>query len=124
MQQIKHAGPSEEEGPPAFADVATAADGDGSCISDLDLSTYFDSLEAWNEVPAEYTQDGCIDEDEWNSLVSGGFDGSSGGSGNSDPPPGTVLCPGMAASKYCDCGGDCSDNPDWCACAEAQACCI
>jgi hypothetical protein len=38
-------------------------------------------------------------------------------------PPGTVLCPGQPAANYCDCGGDCANNPSWCACAAAQACC-
>ena len=35
------------------------------------------------------------------------------------------TCPGQSASDYCDCGGDCTLNSEWCACAEAQAaaCC-
>ena len=62
---------------PAFADVATAADGDGSCISEQDLTAYFGDPEAWNDVPADYIQDGCMDEGEWSSLASDsyGYDG-------------------------------------------------
>ena len=41
------------------------------------------------------------------------------------PALGEVLCPGQAESDYCDCQTDCSDNPSFCGCAEAQAseCC-
>ena len=36
---------------------------------------------------------------------------------------GFPVCPGQAASNYCDGGGDCSTQPEWCACPEAQALC-
>jgi hypothetical protein len=36
---------------------------------------------------------------------------------------GSVLCPDLPPSDYCDCGFDCTENPQWCACGEAQACC-
>ncbi len=34
-----------------------------------------------------------------------------------------VLCNGMDKEDYCDCEADCVQNPSYCACAEAQACC-
>jgi len=36
-----------------------------------------------------------------------------------------VLCPGQDFSNYCDCTGDCKNNPSFCSCAAAQAasCC-
>jgi len=37
--------------------------------------------------------------------------------------PGSVICPGMVSSNYCDCSSDCTNNPSWCACSDAQACC-
>merc|ERR1719409_481917 len=39
-------------------------------------------------------------------------------------PNDSVLCPGLPAVAYCDCGGDCtSHHLDWCACPEALECC-
>merc|ERR1719421_2297476 len=38
-------------------------------------------------------------------------------------PPGAQLCPGQPASNYCDCSSDCTNQPSWCACSDAQACC-
>jgi len=35
----------------------------------------------------------------------------------------TVLCPGFEEGQYCDCSGDCTYQPNWCSCAEAQTCC-
>merc|ERR1711933_10464 len=35
-----------------------------------------------------------------------------------------VLCPGQPSENYCDCAGDCTGNPSFCACSEAQECCI
>ena len=45
--------------------------------------------------------------------------------GFTSPALGEVLCPGQAEGDYCDCQTDCSDNPSFCGCAEAQAseCC-
>ena len=42
-----------------------------------------------------------------------------------DGSEGHVLCPGLPAQDFCDCGGDCTFQPAFCACAEAQApeCC-
>ena len=37
--------------------------------------------------------------------------------------PTQVLCPGMPAADYCDCGGDCTNQPSFCACGEARQCC-
>ena len=35
-----------------------------------------------------------------------------------------ILCDGMVdPGMYCDCDWDCTENPDWCACDDAQACC-
>jgi hypothetical protein len=36
-----------------------------------------------------------------------------------------VSCPGLAASDYCDCGGDCTERPQFCSCAAAKdaSCC-
>ena len=36
---------------------------------------------------------------------------------------GTILCQGLPAGDYCDCGGDCTDFPAFCECEEAQECC-
>ena len=33
------------------------------------------------------------------------------------------MCDGQPPQNYCDCAGDCTANPDWCACEEAQSCC-
>ena len=38
-------------------------------------------------------------------------------------PPGAVSCPGLPVADYCDCGGDCTNQPTWCACAAATSCC-
>ena len=38
-------------------------------------------------------------------------------------PSGSVLCAGQIESDYCDCGFDCTANPSFCACDEAQTCC-
>ena len=40
-------------------------------------------------------------------------------------PSTSVLCAGQIESNYCDCGGDCTANPSFCACDEAQTktCC-
>lgn len=37
---------------------------------------------------------------------------------------GSVLCPGQPSEKFCDCEGDCTGNQDFCACDEANACCV
>jgi len=60
--------------------VATAADDDAACISEQDLREHgpATNIYQWNDLPAEYTQDGCIDEGEWNSMVSGGPSGDQG----------------------------------------------
>jgi len=34
-----------------------------------------------------------------------------------------VLCPGQPSKNFCDCEGDCTGNPDFCACDSAQDCC-
>lgn len=34
-----------------------------------------------------------------------------------------VTCPGNSPEEYCDCGGDCYNEPDWCSCTEAVSCC-
>jgi len=67
---IKHAGS------PAFVDVATAADGDGACISEADLIGYKNAnpendAPNWEDLPEEYSGDGCIDETEFNALTYG-----------------------------------------------------
>merc|ERR1719401_1932637 len=36
----------------------------------------------------------------------------------------TVFCPGQPSENYCDCEGDCTGNPSFCACSEAQECCM
>lgn len=35
----------------------------------------------------------------------------------------TVLCPGFPSGNYCDCDGDCTVSPTFCACPAAQQCC-
>jgi len=34
-----------------------------------------------------------------------------------------VHCPGMKPSQYCDCQGDCTGIPEYCACPDALQCC-
>jgi hypothetical protein len=34
-----------------------------------------------------------------------------------------VLCPDQSKENYCDCTGDCTEEPQWCQCADAQKCC-
>merc|ERR1712146_164709 len=34
-----------------------------------------------------------------------------------------VLCPGQPKENYCDCDGDCNNQPNWCSCQDAQECC-
>jgi hypothetical protein len=36
-----------------------------------------------------------------------------------------IACPGLSieSNTYCDCDGDCTEMPQYCACAEAQKCC-
>jgi len=38
-------------------------------------------------------------------------------------PDGSVLCPDQPQENYCDCDGDCTEQPSWCACTEAKDCC-
>jgi len=40
-----------------------------------------------------------------------------------DVPDDAVTCPGTSPGQYCDCGGDCYNEPDWCSCTEAVSCC-
>jgi len=35
----------------------------------------------------------------------------------------SVLCPGQPKDQYCDCDGDCANNPGLCACPAAKKCC-
>ena len=51
-------------------------------------------------------------------IMMGGGDSDGGDGGDS-----FVLCPGNNPSDYCDCGGDCVENPSYCSCSDAQACC-
>ena len=37
--------------------------------------------------------------------------------------PRFVLCDGMREGDYCDCSGDCTHKPEFCACEAARACC-
>ena len=36
-----------------------------------------------------------------------------------------VVCPGFSieGNTYCDCEGDCLEQPEWCSCPEAKHCC-
>ena len=34
-----------------------------------------------------------------------------------------VLCPGYDKDDFCDCDGDCTENPKWCSCPKAVDCC-
>merc|ERR1739848_544207 len=52
------------------------------------------------------------------NLLPASFD-SVFGRGESD----NILCPGQPTENFCDCEGDCTGNPDFCACDEAKACC-
>merc|ERR1719437_312758 len=35
-----------------------------------------------------------------------------------------ILCPGQPTENFCDCEGDCTGNPEYCACSEGKACCV
>ena len=37
--------------------------------------------------------------------------------------PDSVQCPDQPTENYCDCSGDCTGHPEFCGCADAQACC-
>jgi len=43
--------------------------------------------------------------------------------GAEEVPSDAFLCPGQPTHNYCDCRGDCHNQPQWCACSEAQNCC-
>lgn len=34
-----------------------------------------------------------------------------------------IVCPGQPLENFCDCAGDCTGQPEWCACEKAQECC-
>ena len=38
-------------------------------------------------------------------------------------PENAVLCPTQPRDNYCDCAVDCTGQPEWCSCDEAQNCC-
>merc|ERR1719228_2006810 len=44
-------------------------------------------------------------------------------SDSDEVPDDAVLCPDMDPGNYCDCQGDCTENPSFCSCSEAQSCC-
>merc|ERR1719228_2807917 len=44
-------------------------------------------------------------------------------SDSDEVPDDAVLCPDMDPGNYCDCQGDCTENPSLCSCSEAQSCC-
>jgi len=49
--------------------------------------------------------------------------GTDEGTSSDEVPESAVLCPGQPTGNYCDCHGDCSNEPLWCGCLEAQNCC-
>ena len=40
-----------------------------------------------------------------------------------DDSSGEIFCPEHSLSHSCNCKSDCTENPTWCACAEASSCC-
>ena len=50
---------------------------------------------------------------------------NSSGGGGGVPVAGGILCPGLPTSDFCDCSGDCDNEPTWCSCdaAKASTCC-
>jgi len=38
-------------------------------------------------------------------------------------PSDSLVCPGQPPENFCDCAGDCTGQPEWCACEKAQECC-
>jgi len=62
----------------------------------------------------------CCDKNPFQSLSDSFINKVILNSGGGDD---TILCPGQPSGNYCDCEGDCTGNPGFCACEEAQACC-
>lgn len=69
----------------------------------------------------------CNEKSAWcacdEALTCCGFSVSLSSSPIISSTPKTVLCPGLAPADFCDCDGDCFDQPAWCACDEAVSCC-
>ena len=56
---------------PSFADIALASDADDTCISEADLIAVNSANEEsplWEHLPSQYTDDGCVDEAEFNTI--------------------------------------------------------
>ena len=65
----------------------------------------------------KWCKDTWIDDDTDCDDINEGGDYSYSYSG-----PG-VLCPGYDKDDFCDCDGDCTENPKWCSCPKAVDCC-
>ncbi|KAH8074668.1 hypothetical protein JL721_2236 [Aureococcus anophagefferens] len=83
---------------------------DRSCSADCPQCTPI----AVTNVVAQDLSDasGCV-------CVEGSIRAGSSSSGDDDG----VICDGEREDEFCDCDGDCDENPAWCQCDEAQACC-
>merc|ERR1719219_2230027 len=73
----------------------------------------------------------CPEEMGWNSIMQMCMEGSMTTCAEcpymdecyDDSMGDGVLCPGHSIEDFCDCDGDCFEQPALCSCAEAQACC-
>jgi len=73
----------------------------------------------------------CPEEMGWNSIMQMCMEGSMTTCAEcpgmdecyDDSMDDGVLCPGHSIEDFCDCDGDCFEQPALCSCAEAQACC-
>jgi hypothetical protein len=96
----------KEEGLPSFEIMDTNGN---ECITEEEFRPHAQA--GWPPFAAVAMPDGisdCISRQDYSIVTEGS-------------PGGAVLCPGMDASAYCDCSGDCGGP--FCQCPEAQSCC-
>ena len=66
LQSNTEFGSKHHRADPSFAQYALAGDTDGTCISEADLIAFNGPL--WGDLPSQYTDDGCVDEAEFNAM--------------------------------------------------------